>query len=252
MEAGKPYVSGDWSKPLRKTITQDRDYALRSLHEWQPRTIDSRKLRIAGEYARTLFNELQHKPLDREFLNRFASHVSEKGEVCDMGCGPGHVARFLHDVGTTVFGLDLSPCMVEIARQLNPDISFKVGSMVDLDLPDGQLAGISAFYSIVNIPQESLPLVFQEMERVLKPGGHLLLAFHVGDEILHVDELWGKHISLDFFLSPPLAVQHHVEAAGFEVEESFERGPYAPEVEHQSQRAYVLSRKSSLSSLRRN
>lgn len=46
--------------------------------------------------------------------------------------------------------------------------------------------------------------------------------------------------------------QHHLEAAGFEVEESFERGPYAPEVEHQSQRAYVLSRKSSLSSLRRN
>jgi SAM-dependent methyltransferase len=203
--------------------------------------------RLADEYARKLFNELQHKPLDRELLNRFGSHISESGEVCDMGCGPGHVSRYLHDAGATVFGLDLSPRMVEMARQLNPDISFRVGNMMDLDLPDGLLAGIAAFYAIVNIPIEFLPLVFREMERVLQPGGLLLLAFHIGDEIVHVDELWGRHISLDFFLFPPLAIRRHLEAAGFEVEEIIERGPYAPEVEHQSQRAYVFARKPSLS-----
>lgn len=201
--------------------------------------------RLADEYARKLFNELQHKPLDQELLNRFASDISQSGEVCDMGCGPGHVSRYLHDAGTTVFGLDLSPRMVETARQLNPDVSFRVGNMLDIDLPDGLLAGIVAFYAIVNIPNESLPLVFREMERVLQPGGLILLAFHVGDEIVHVDELWGRYISLDFFLFPPLAIQRHLEAAGFEVEEIIERGPYAPEVEHQSQRAYVFARKSS-------
>lgn len=203
--------------------------------------------RLADEYARQLFNELQHKPLDRELLNSFTSRISEGGEICDMGCGPGHVSRYLHDAGATVFGLDLSPHMVEMARQLNPDISFRVGNMMDLDLPDGLLAGIAAFYAIVNIPKEFLPLVFREMERVLQPGGLVLLAFHVGDEIVHVDELWGRHISLDFFLFPPLAIRHHLEAAGFEVEEITERGPYAPEVEHQSQRAYVFARKPSLS-----
>jgi SAM-dependent methyltransferase len=202
--------------------------------------------RLADEYARKLFDELQHKPLDRELLDRFASHISEGGEVCDMGCGPGHVSRYLHDAGATVFGLDLSPRMVEIARQLNPDLSFLVGNMMDLDLPDVLLAGIAAFYAIVNIPKESLPLVFREMERVLQPGGLILLAFHVGDEIVHVDELWGRQISLDFFLFPPLAIRRHLEAAGFEVEEIIERGPYSPEVEHQSQRAYVFARKPSL------
>ncbi len=54
-----------------------------------------------------------------------------------------------------------------------------------LDLQDGTLAGIAAFYAIVNIPQESLPLIFREMERALQPGGLLLLAFHTGDEVLH-------------------------------------------------------------------
>ena len=84
--------------------------------------------------------------------------MAGRGEVCDMGCGPGHVARYLRDVGATVFGLDIAPRMVEQARQLNPHISFREGNMMALDIPDRTLAGIAAFYAIVNIPKESLPL----------------------------------------------------------------------------------------------
>src|SRR5271167_786438 len=113
--------------------------------------------RIADEYSRRISGELQHKPLDRELLDRFAAEVAGRGEVCDMGCGPGHVARYLRDAGATVFGLDLSPRMLEEARQLNPDISFRPGDMLALGLPDATLAGIAAFYAVVNIPPESLP-----------------------------------------------------------------------------------------------
>jgi SAM-dependent methyltransferase len=199
--------------------------------------------RIADEYARRIFTELQHKPLDRELLNRFAAEVRGRGEVCDMGCGPGHVARYIRDAGATVFGLDLSPRMLEQARQFNPDIPFREGNMMALDLPDGTLAGIAAFYAIVNIPKASLPLVFQEMERVLRPGGLLLLAFHTGDEVLHEAELWGRPISMDFFLFEPSAIRHYIEAAGLAIEEIIEREPYSPEVEYQSRRAYIFSRK---------
>jgi ubiquinone/menaquinone biosynthesis C-methylase UbiE len=199
--------------------------------------------RIADEYARRISDELQHKPLDRELLNRFAAEVAGRGEVCDMGCGPGHVARYLHDAGTTVFGLDLSPRMLEEARQLSPDISFRQGNMLALDLSDATLAGIAAFYAIVNIPTESLSLVFREMQRVLQPGGLVLLAFHTGDEVLHEDELWGRPISMDFFLLQPSAIRQHLEAAGLAVEEIIEREPYSPEVEYQSRRAYIFARK---------
>jgi SAM-dependent methyltransferase len=71
---------------------------------------------------------------------------------------------------------------------------------MSLDLPNGTLVGIATFYAIVNIPRESLLSVFREMHRVLQPGGLLLLAFHCGDEILHEDGLWGRPISMDFFL----------------------------------------------------
>lgn len=198
---------------------------------------------LADEYARRIFNELDDKPFDRELLNRFAAEVDGRGEVCDMGCGPGHVARYLRDAGAAVFGLDLSPKMLEQARELSPDIPFREGNMMALDLPEGTLAGIAAFYAIVNIPRGSLPSVFQEMKRVLQPGGLLLLAFHTGDDVVREQELWGRAISMDFFLFQPSEIREYLEAAGFVVEEVNEREPYAPEVEYQSRRAYILARK---------
>jgi ubiquinone/menaquinone biosynthesis C-methylase UbiE len=133
--------------------------------------------------------------------------------------------------------------MVEQARLLNPGIDFREGNMLALDLPDASLAGIAAFYSIVNISEPSLPVVFQEMARVLKLGGLLLLAFHVGDEVLHPEELWGQPVSMDFFFFQPSSIRLRLEAAGLHVEEIIEREPYAPEVEHQSRRAYIFARK---------
>jgi ubiquinone/menaquinone biosynthesis C-methylase UbiE len=198
---------------------------------------------IADEYARHLYSELDNKPLDRELLTRFAARVKGKGAICDMGCGPGHIARFLHDAGTNVFGLDLSSRMIEEARRLNPEISFRQGNMLALDLPDTSLAGIAAFYAIVNLPRAPLPQVFREMARVLKPDGLLLLAFHIGDETLQPVALWGRPVSMDFYFFPPHAIQRDLEAAGLTVEELIERKPYAPEVEHQSRRAYIFARK---------
>jgi ubiquinone/menaquinone biosynthesis C-methylase UbiE len=198
---------------------------------------------VADEYARHIFSELKHKPLDRELLTRFATAVKGKGEVCDMGCGPGHIARHLHDAGAHVFGLDLSLGMLEQARRLNPDIPFRQGNMLALDLPDASLAGITAFYAIVNLARESLPQVFREMARVLQPGGLLLLSFHIGNETMHRDDWWDRPVNMDFhFLQPP-AVQHDLEAAGLTVEEIVEREPYAPGVEHQCRRAYIFARK---------
>jgi len=199
--------------------------------------------RLAEEYARRIYDELRHKPIDRELLDRFATEVAGRGDVCDMGCGPGHVTRYLHDAGVTVFGLDLSPGMLEQARQLNPPIPFREGNMMALELGDETLAGITAFYAIVNIAQELLPRVFLEMRRVLKPTGLLLLAFHIGDEIIHPEELWGRPISMDFFHFQVAAMRRDLEASGLAIEEIVERQPYAPEVEHQSRRAYIFARK---------
>ena len=198
--------------------------------------------RIAEEYARRLFHELERKPLDRELLLRFA-RATRGGPVWELGCGPGQVARYLQDAGSQVSGLDLSPAMIAEARRLNPDVAFVEGDMMALPLEDGAAAGLVAFYSIVNIPEERLAAVFAEMARVLRPGGLLLLAFHTGGAVLPVREMFGRTVEMEFYFFPAEAIAEKLRAAGLTVEEVVERGPYAPEVEHQSHRAYVFAQK---------
>src|SRR5881628_461864 len=107
--------------------------------------------RVAQRYAEQFFNELDRKPFDRELLNRYAERLHGRGKVCDLGCGPGHVARYLHSRGLDVFGVDISPRMVEVARGLNPTIPFAQADMLKLSLADSCLAGIAAFYSLIHL-----------------------------------------------------------------------------------------------------
>ncbi len=197
---------------------------------------------IAEAYVEHIFNELDHKPFDRQLLNRFAESLQAAERVCDLGCGPGHVARYLYERGVKVCGLDISQGMVEQARSLNPEINFEQGDMLALGVKDESFDGLTAFYSIVNLAREDVATAFGEMRRVLKPGGRLLLAFHIGDDMLHVDELWDKPINLDFYLFTSDEVKGYLEAAGLVVEETHEREPY-PEVEYPSRRAYLLARR---------
>jgi len=199
--------------------------------------------RVADEYVRHVYDELQHKPLDRQLLDRFADKVRDAGLVCDLGCGPGQVAHYLRERGIAVCAVDLSPGMIERARQLNPGIEFRRGDMRALDVPDEAWAGISAFYAIVNLAPADVAQALSEMERVLRPGGLLLLSFHSGDETLHVEDLWGCTVCLDFYFFRTEDVVGSLRTAGFDIDEVVERKPYAPEVEYQSRRACILARK---------
>ncbi len=195
---------------------------------------------IARGYREQISGELAGKPLDRAFLVAFVERCN--GLVIDLGCGPGHVARFLADRGATVEGIDLAPAMIEQARAAFPELAFRVGDMHALPYEDGSVAGIVAFYAIVHLRSGELADPFREIHRVLAPGGLVALAFHIGDEVVHVEELFGAATSLDFVMHSPEAVSQALIAAGFTLEARLDRAPY-PGVEHPSQRSYLLARK---------
>jgi SAM-dependent methyltransferase len=197
---------------------------------------------VADEYVRRIFDELEHKPLDRQLLDRFAASVREVGPACDMGCGPGHVARYLHEHGVQVCGVDLSPAMVERARRLTPSVEFCHGDMMALDAQDGAWAGVAAFYSIIHIHREDMARALGELRRVLRPGGLLLLAFHIGDDTKHLDEWWGHQVCVDFFFFRSAEMAAFLGEAGFKIEEIIEREPY-PDVEQQTRRSYIFARR---------
>jgi SAM-dependent methyltransferase len=197
---------------------------------------------VADEYVRRIFDELRHKPLDRQLLDRLAARVRGVGPLCDMGCGPGHAARYLSEQGVEVCGVDLSPAMVERARRLTPGVEFRQGDMTALDVPDAAWAGIVAFYSLIHVPRDEVARTLRELRRVLKPGGPLLLAFHIGDDTVHLQEWWGFKVRVDFFFFRTEEMVGYLREAGLEVEEIVERDPY-PDVEHQSRRSYILARR---------
>lgn len=197
---------------------------------------------VAPAYAREVAGELDGKPFDRALLDRFAARVAGAGLAGDVGCGPGHVAAYLHARGVEVLGVDLSAGMVDEARRLHPDVPFVQGDMRALPVPDGAWAGLVAFYSLIHLPPADIPAALAEFARVLAPGAPALLSFHVGDETLHLEEWWGAPVSLDFHFFQPEAVRDWLTTAGFVVEAVEERAPYAPEVEHQSHRCYVTVR----------
>ncbi|MFN2453380.1 MAG: class I SAM-dependent methyltransferase [Pyrinomonadaceae bacterium] len=200
--------------------------------------------RVAENYAGQFRDELDGKPFDRKMLDWLAEKVGSMGVICDMGCGPGQIASYLHAHGRKVCGVDLSPEMVRQAQSLNPDISFQQGDMLALaDVADNSYGGIAAFYAIVNLPRPSVVQALRELRRVLCPNGVLLLAFHIGQGIKHLDEMLGKEVSLDFFFFETEEVKGYLRTAGFALEEAIERDPYPETVEYQSRRAYIFARK---------
>ncbi|WKX69096.1 class I SAM-dependent methyltransferase [Streptomyces sp. XD-27] len=174
---------------------------------------------VAADYAEWARDELATKPLERALLAGFAELVTAPGAgpVADIGCGTGRVTAHLHALGVDVFGVDLSPGMLDVARRAHPGLRFAEGSMLALDLPDGGLGGILAWYSTIHVPWERLPEVFAEFHRVLAPGGHVLLGFQVGDEPLHLAEAFGQTIALDFHRRRPDRVAELLTRAGLTV-----------------------------------
>jgi len=196
---------------------------------------------VAVNYAELTRAELAGKPLDRAMLAAFAELVRSAGAgpVADLGCGPGRIAAHLRSLGVDAFGVDLSPGMIAVARRDYPDLRFDEGSITALDLADGALAGIVAWYSVIHTPPEHLPVVFAEFHRVLAPGGHLLLAFQAGDERVHIEHAYGHTLSsLHAYRLHPDRVAGQLRDAGFVVHARLLREPGERE---KTPQAYLLA-----------
>lgn len=196
--------------------------------------------RVATIYARQFADELAHKPLERQLLDGFLA--GEPGRICDLGCGPGQVAAYLHAQGREVVGVDLADNMVAEAQRLYPDIPFVQADMRRLPFDDAALAGIVAFYSLLHIPHEDMPVVLRELWRVLRPTGELLVGFHRGSETRHIADWWGEEVNLDFRFFTTQEMTDWLTHAGFTLSEIIERMPY-PDIEVQTERTYIVARK---------
>lgn len=198
--------------------------------------------RAAAHYVRRFQNHLDDRPVDRAMINAFAELVTKTGKprVLDVGCGTGVATAALAAADLDVTGIDLSPNMIEQARQHNPGLEFRIGSMLDLEVADGSVGGLCAWYSIIHVPDEHLPRVFAESRRVLAPDGVLLLAFQVGDEPRVLTDFDGEQVDLTFIRRRPEAVAQLLSTSGFRVYAETVRQPDDAESTPQ---AYLIARR---------
>jgi SAM-dependent methyltransferase len=188
---------------------------------------------VAVSYADMLRDALAAEPFQRGVLGLFAELARAQGDgpVADVGCGPGRITDYLHKIGLDAFGIDLSPAMIDVARRDHPGLRFEVGSMTGLDLPDGCLTALLAWFSLIHVPDEEVPAVLAEFFRVLRPGSPLLVGFHAGEGTRLKTEGYGGHpMNVYVHRRSTAEVAAWLVAAGFTVEAELVHRP-APGVE---------------------
>ncbi|MEV7090752.1 methyltransferase domain-containing protein [Streptomyces sp. NPDC093085] len=176
---------------------------------------------VAASYADLTRHLLDETPEERAVLAVFADLVRAQGggPVADVGCGTGRVTAHLHQLGLNAFGIDLSPGMIEVARRDHPGLRFDLASMTDLTLADASMTGLVAWYSLIHVPDDEIGAVFAHFQRVLRPGGPLLLSFHVGDESKLKTEGYGGHpMNVYVHRRQPSQLIAWLNSAGFAVE----------------------------------
>ena len=203
---------------------------------------------VAPDYAALLADNLAHQPFDRAALGLYAALVHAatpadgmQPQVKDVGCGPGRITAHLASLKLDASGIDLSPAMIDEARRRHPGLAFAVGSMTELDeLIAGPVDGVVAWYSVIHVPPAEHRAVYAGFRRVLKPGGHLLLAFQCGDEKRHITDAYGHSgLRLDAYRLPPEQVEADLAATGFAHVARLTRAPIDTE---RNPQAYVIAR----------
>jgi len=96
------------------------------------------------------------------------------GTALDAACGTGRHAAYLASLGHQVIGVDASPQMLAVARAKVPAADFREGDLHRLPVPDNQVDLVVCTLALAHVPD--VAPVLAEFARVLRPGGHLVIA----------------------------------------------------------------------------
>ncbi len=201
---------------------------------------------VAERYAAELGSELDSKPLDRALLGVIAE-LAGRGPVADVGCGPGHVGAYLRGLGVPTVGVDISPRMCIVATR-EGHVPSAAGDMGALPLASSSVEAIICFYAVIHLDSAERLAAYSEFARVLRPGGHAIVAFHVFDDESGVGavrtrmEWWGHDVDLTFRFLDPAEELAALAGAGLEPTARLDRGPHIG-AEHPSHRSYLLVRR---------
>jgi SAM-dependent methyltransferase len=135
----------------------------------------------AEEYTSLLGSMGSVHPEDRDLVVRWAEGCD--GTVVDAGCGPGHWTDHLAGLGIPAIGIDAVPWFIDHAVHRAPGRDFRLRPLEATGLATGTVAGVLAWYSLIHHEPGRVPEAIAEFDRILRPGGTLLVGFFDGPEL---------------------------------------------------------------------
>lgn len=138
------------------------------------RTTDPLGLRNACRRDAPVLYTLFFDRLQRAAFDRMLSGL-DADRALDVGCGTGRWSYRLACRGTAVTGIDIQPGAIKETRAFLPAGQFDVGDARDLPYARNRFDLAVAVETLQHLPVHDRPDAFAELDRVLAPGGHLIL-----------------------------------------------------------------------------
>ncbi|MFC4270366.1 methyltransferase domain-containing protein [Sneathiella chungangensis] len=169
--------------------------------------------RFDAERAKILF--------ERNWLDKFLSHLPTGGHVLDLGCGSGDpIASYIIGQGYRLTGADASAAMLRLAREKFPKGDWRLVDMRSLELPE-RFDGIIGWDSFFHLTREEQRSVIPKLAAHLVPSGVLMLTVGPddGEETGRVGDDAVYHASLSIDEYTAILASHDVTVIDFRVDD---------------------------------
>ncbi len=124
------------------------------------------------------FKGIGSRTMDIELV---LAHVERNPYVLEVGCGDGRDSKEIVEHAGEFIGMDISKGMIDIAKQAVPNARFEVADIETYDIPEG-VDAVIAFASLLHVPKEVLPDIFERIHASLSESGVLYVSMKTRPE----------------------------------------------------------------------